>query len=87
MIDDSHLHAQPSSEKELFVAFTLLALQGLQAAQQLVLAGRQPLGEDVVLLALGVVGIILWVYAPADRAAKRPHEEKTDIRPDFSQLR
>ena len=28
MIDDSHLLAQPSSEKELFVAFTLLALQG-----------------------------------------------------------
>jgi chromate transporter len=28
MIDDSHLLAQPSSKKELFVAFTLLALQG-----------------------------------------------------------
>ena len=28
MIDDPHLLAQPSSRKELFVAFTLLALQG-----------------------------------------------------------
>ncbi|HEX9450629.1 MAG TPA: chromate transporter [Burkholderiales bacterium] len=28
MIDDPHLLAQPSSKKELFVAFTLLALQG-----------------------------------------------------------
>jgi len=62
MIDDSHLHAQPSSEKELFVAFTLLALQGfggvLAVAQRVLCEQRRWLTREQFVDILAVAQVL-----------------------------
>src|SRR4249920_2871478 len=61
MIEDPRLLAQPSSRKELFVAFTLLALQGfggvLAIAQRVLCEERRWLTREefVEILAVGQV--------------------------------
>ena len=62
MIDDPHLLAQPSSRKELFVAFTLLALQGfggvLAVAQRVLCEQKRWLTREQFIETLAVAQIL-----------------------------
>jgi chromate transporter len=62
MIDDPHLLAQPSSKKELFVAFTLLALQGfggvIAIAQRVLCEQRRWLTREQFVEILAVAQVL-----------------------------
>ena len=62
MTDDPRLFAQPSSEKELFVAFTLLALQGfggvLAVAQRVLCEQKRWLTRDQFVETLAVAQVL-----------------------------
>ena len=62
MIEDSHLLAQPSSRKELFVAFTFLALQGfggvLAVAQRVLCEQKRWLTREQFVETLAVAQVL-----------------------------